>query len=82
MDGKRRVIAGSMALSMLWALGLVWWGRAPGEVWPSLTQAFLPGGLVMGLMVGRLAQRRFSMTRSSTARPFAPVRAPRSTSAF
>lgn len=59
MDGKRRVIAGSMALSMLWALGLVWWGRAPGEVWPSLAQAFLPGGLVMGLMVGRLAQRRF-----------------------
>lgn len=59
MDGKRRVIAGSMALSMLWALGLVWWGRGPGEALPALALAWLPGGLVMGLMVGRLAQRRF-----------------------
>ncbi|WP_417627026.1 MAPEG family protein [Pararhodobacter aggregans] len=60
MDGKRRVIAGSMALAILWALGLVWWGRGPAELWPSLAGAYLPGGLVMGLMVGRLAQRRFS----------------------
>jgi len=59
MDGKRRVIAGSMALSMLWALGLVWWGRGPAEALPALVQAFVPGGLIMGAMIGRLAQRRF-----------------------
>lgn len=56
---KRRVIAASMALSMLWAFAMVWWGRGPGEALPSMAKAFLPGGLAMAAMVGRLAQRRF-----------------------
>lgn len=56
---KRQVIAASMALSLLWAILLVWWGRGPGDALPALAAGFLPGGLVMAVMIGRLAQRRF-----------------------
>ena len=61
VDGKRAVIAASMALAMVWALGLVWVARGPGTDDPAraLPVGFLPAGLVMAAMVGRLAQRRF-----------------------
>lgn len=69
---KRQVIAASMALSMLWAILLVWWGRGPAEPLPALTGAALPGGLVMAAMVGRLAQRRFFDAAIIDGAPFAP----------
>ena len=72
MDGKRRVIAGSMALAMLWALVLVWLGRSEAEMVPALVTAFLPGGLLMAAMIGRLAQRRFFDSAIIDGEPFAP----------
>jgi hypothetical protein len=52
-----------MGLAMLWAVVLVWWGQGqPGPGAPlleDLVRAFLPGGLVLAAMIGRLAQRRF-----------------------
>ena len=70
MDDKRRVIAGSMALAMLWSIGLVWWGRSEAEMLPALVTGFLPGGLVMGAMIGRLAQRRFFDSTIIDGEPF------------
>lgn len=69
---KRRMIAASMAAALLWALALVGWGRGPAEALPATVAAFLPGGLVMGAMIARLAQRRFFDAALIDGAPFVP----------
>ncbi|MBN8290771.1 MAPEG family protein [Rhodobacter sp. NTK016B] len=59
MTAKRRIIAASMALGLVWAITLVWLGRGAGAFPDALVLGFLPGGLTMMAMIGRLAQRRF-----------------------
>ena len=59
MTAKRRIIAASMALGLVWAITLVWLGRGAGAFPDTLVLGFLPGGLTMMAMIGRLAQRRF-----------------------
>lgn len=62
MMGKRQVIGLSMAAGMLWAVMMVWYGQA-GVVEPlevnHLALGFAPVGLLLAVMIGRLAQRRF-----------------------
>ena len=72
MNSKRLVIAVSMALGMLWALGLVWLGRGPGDPVRAIVLGLMPGGLVMAAMIGRLAQRRFFDDAIIDGQPFAP----------
>jgi hypothetical protein len=61
--GKQGIIAGSIALAMVWAVGLVAWaqGRAVGDLsLPiALAQAMAPCGAVLAAMIARLAERRF-----------------------
>lgn len=61
---KRQSIAIGMALGALWSVGLlaaaVWFVQIPVfALMPTIMTALLAPGLVMLLMVGRLAQRRF-----------------------
>jgi hypothetical protein len=61
---KRGTIGIGMALGALWGVGLVWVGTVHVNIpifsytW-TLAFAFLFPGLVLALMIGRLAQRRF-----------------------
>lgn len=61
--GKRQKILIGMAAGALWALAVVWGGQklsfgfSPLPV--ILPLVMVPAGLVMLLMIGRLAQRRF-----------------------
>ena len=71
MTSKRPVIAASMALGMLWSLGLVWLGRGPGDPVTSIALGLMPGGLIMAAMIGRLAQRRFFDDAIIDGQPFA-----------
>ncbi|MDQ2088328.1 MAPEG family protein [Marimonas arenosa] len=61
--GKRRKIATGMALAVLWAVAIVWLPQTMKPPFLPLNTviiaALVPGGLVMVLMVARLAQRRF-----------------------
>lgn len=76
MDGKQRLIAASMALAMLWSVALVWlgFGRGAGFLGPvtPVVLAYLPGGLVMVALIGRLAQRRFFDPTIIDGQAFAP----------
>ena len=60
---KRSKILLGMVAGVLWALGLLWIGAGLDlpvfTLIPTILGAFLAPGLVMMLMVGRLAQRRF-----------------------
>lgn len=60
---KRKQILVGMALGALWAVLVVWLpvqGKQPFIPFNlALIYAFVPGGLVMLLVIGRLAQRRF-----------------------
>ncbi len=61
---KRRKIMIGMALGALWGVGLVWIGTVFVNIpifsytW-ILAASFLPAGLVLAAIIGRLAQRRF-----------------------
>ena len=61
MGTKRAIIAASMALALVWSLALVWLAPRVGAPDPvsALVLGFVPAGLVMAVMIGRLAQRRF-----------------------
>lgn len=72
MLGKRPVIAASMALSMVYAIWLVWWGQGPGDPDRALILGVAPGGLVLAAMIGRLAQRRFFDDQIIDGAPFLP----------
>lgn len=76
MDKKRRVILGGMAGGALWALVLVWGPQAAGLPFIpfalALPGAFVAPGLVMVMMIGRLAQRRFFDDAIIDGAPFAP----------
>lgn len=73
---KRTKIVFGMALGALWALAVVILpGLGPQPFVPlnlALIYAFLPGGLVLMLVIGRLAQRRFFDDASIDGEPFAP----------
>ena len=62
MTKRGRILIG-MALGAVWAVLLVWLpGRGPQPFIPlnlALIYAFAPGGVIMLLIVGRLAGRRF-----------------------
>lgn len=62
MNKRGKILIG-MLLGAIWAIAVVLLpARAPQPFIPlnlALIYAFVPGGLVMLLMVGRLAQRRF-----------------------
>ena len=61
--GKRQKIGAGMAVSMLWALVVVWLPQTLSQPFlpinAALITAFLPGGLVLLALIARLAQRRF-----------------------
>lgn len=61
--GKRPKIVIGMAAGVLWALAVVWGSQLAGLPFlmpaVALPGAFVVPGLVMLLMIGRLAQRRF-----------------------
>lgn len=63
---KRRIIAGAMVAGLIWSVALLWLGAQVQRADPvadsffaALAVSLLPGGIVMLLMIGRLAQRRF-----------------------
>ena len=60
---KRKKILIGMVLGAIWAVLVVWApGRGPQPFIPlnlALIYAFVPGGLVLLLVIGRLAERRF-----------------------
>ena len=59
---RRPAIAAGMAGGAIWAVAVLWVGHglAPRpEPIPVIALAFLPPGLVLAAMIGRLAQRRF-----------------------
>ncbi len=61
---KRTSIAAGMAAGALWGAALIWVGTAlivlpVFSLLPALAFAFLGPGIVLALMIGRLAQRRF-----------------------
>lgn len=62
MNKRVKILVG-MALGAVWAVLLVWLpGRGPQPFIPlnlALIYAFAPGGVVMLLVIGKLAQRRF-----------------------
>lgn len=62
MSRRARILVG-MAAGALWALAVVWGGQAvKGPFLPlnvALMLAFIPGGLILLVLIGRLAQRRF-----------------------
>lgn len=72
---KRAKIGIGMALGLIWAVLVVWLpGQGPQPFIPlnmALIFAFAPGGVVMLLMIGRLAQRRFFDDAIIDGQPFA-----------
>ena len=73
---KRTKILIGMALGALWAVAVVVLpGLGPQPFVPlnlALVYAFLPGGLFLMLVIGRLAQRRFFDDAIIDGEPFAP----------
>jgi len=61
--GKRATILAGMAAGLLWSLGVLWiGGRIPvsiAMIQPTLMGAVFAPGVVLLMMIGRLAQRRF-----------------------
>ena len=74
MNKRGRILVG-MALGALWAFLVVWLpGRGAQPFIPlnlALIYAFVPGGLVMLLVIGRLAQRRHFDDSLMDGEPFA-----------
>ncbi|MGR3455415.1 MAPEG family protein [Pseudooceanicola sp.] len=73
--GKRPVILLGMALGLLWGAGLLYIGAQVFLPVPPpmvLAMALFPAGLVMLVMVGRLAQRRFFDDSTIDGAAFAP----------
>lgn len=71
----RAVLLLGMGAGLLWSLGLVWLGTRPGAgqglpLAQAMALALLPGGLVMALLVARLAQRRFFDDALIDGQPF------------
>jgi len=62
VNTRRKVLVGTV-LGAVWAVFVVWApGRGPQPFIPlnlALIYAFVPGGIVMLLVMGRLAERRF-----------------------
>ncbi len=62
---KRAQILLGMAAGLIWAVGLLLWTGSAfrpiqwGEPFRAVSSALAPGGLVMLLMIGNLARRRF-----------------------
>lgn len=75
MTKRGRILAG-MAVGGLWSVLVVWLpGQGSQPFIPlnlALIYAFVPGGAVMLLMVGRLAERRFFDDRIIDGAAFAP----------
>jgi len=73
---KRTKILLGMALGAFWALAVVVLpGLGPQPFVPlnfALVYAFLPGGIFLMLVIGRLAQRRFFDNEIIDGEPFAP----------
>ncbi|MDF1853964.1 MAPEG family protein [Pseudooceanicola sp.] len=72
---KRGVILASMALGLIWGLVLLRLGaglRLPLPPSMALALAGFPAGLILIVMVGRLAQRRFFDDASIDGAAFAP----------
>ncbi len=74
---KRQTIALGMALGALWGAALIWAGTAlivlpVFSLLPTLAFAFLGPGIVLALIVGRLAQRRFFDDVTIDGDAFAP----------
>jgi hypothetical protein len=73
---KRVKIVIGMALAMLWSVTLVWWPQTMSPPFMPLNtvmiMALLPGGLIMLLLLGRLAQRRFFDDETIDGATFAP----------
>ncbi|HPD94074.1 MAG: MAPEG family protein [Rhodobacter sp.] len=78
MGTKRAIIAASMALALVWSLALVWLAPRVGAPDPvsALVLGFVPAGLVMAVMIGRLAQRRFFDDAIIDGAPFVPGSGP------
>ena len=74
MNKRGKILVG-MVLGAVWAFAVVALpARAPQPFIPlnlALIYAFVPGGLVMLLMIGRLAQRRFFDDETIDGAPFA-----------
>ncbi len=66
LDAKRKLVLAGMGFGGVWAVLVLWgfpalglYGTAALPVMPTLAKAFVAPGLIVALMVGRLAQRRF-----------------------
>lgn len=74
MSKRVKVLLG-MALGLVWSVAVVWLpGQGPQPFVPinlALIYAFLPGGLLMVLMIGRIAARRFFDDDTIDGAPFA-----------
>lgn len=74
MSTRIKILIG-MALGVVWAVLVVWLpGQGPQPFIPlnlALIYAFAPGGIVMLLIVGRVAQRRFFDDAIIDGEPFA-----------
>ncbi|MBI1416354.1 MAG: MAPEG family protein [Limimaricola sp.] len=74
---RRGLIGLGMAAGVLWGLGLVWVGVSyvPIPIFllaPTLAFSFLGPGIVLTLMIGRLAARRFFDDAAIDGAPFEP----------
>ncbi len=75
MSKRRQVLIG-MGLGLVWAFGVIWYPQTlkppfmPINV--ALITGFLPGGLVLLLLIARLAQRRFFDEATIDGVGFAP----------
>lgn len=76
LRSRRSTILVGMAAGLLWAIvlvgGLHWAGLPYLPAALALPGAFLAPGLVLALMIGRLAQRRFFDDAIIDGQPFAP----------
>ena len=74
---KRNFILGGMAVGLIWSVGVLWIAARfvslpVFTLMPTIMTAFLAPGLVMLLMIGRLAQRRYFDDAHIDGEPFAP----------
>ncbi len=74
---KRGSIGIGMAAGMVWSVVLLWFAANFVQLpvftlMPTIMTAFLAPGIVMMLMIGRLAQRRFFDDAIIDGQPFAP----------
>ena len=74
---KRKSIVTGMIVGLIWSAGLLWCAASfvslpVFTLMPTIMTAFLPPGIVMLLMAGRLAQRRFFDDELIDGERFAP----------